>query len=364
MRYVPIQSVKKNSILAKKVYGEDGQVLLQKGVKLTQKYIDRLMARKINGVYIDCEFSKNIEVVNVISDQLRNKAVQDVKQLFTFAEKDFTSSDSIRNENMKSIYGVVEDIVDQILNSEHTLFNLVDLKLFDDYTFYHSVNTAVVSVTIGAAMKMNRKRLFKLGLSGILHDIGKTFIPEETLNKNGKLNAEEWEQMKEHPYLGYRHLKDNYPSIPPTSLAGILHHHERWNGEGYPNGKIGEEIFEFGRIIAVADVYDALTSDRPYRKALYPHDAIEYIMGSADEYFDLAVVKKFTENIAPYPLGTIVKLSNKKTGIVIENNVGFGLRPVVKIIKDEEENVIQEKKRNIINLKDNIDLTIIEVCEV
>jgi HD-GYP domain-containing protein (c-di-GMP phosphodiesterase class II) len=364
MRFVPIQSVKKNSILGKKVYGEDGQVLLQKGVQLTQKYIDRLMARKINGVYIDCEFSKDVEIVNVISDQLRNRAVQDVKKLFTFTEKDLTSSENIRNENMKNIYGVVEDIVDQILNCEHTLFNLVDLKLFDDYTFHHSVNTAVVSVTIGAAMHMDRKRLFKLGLSGILHDIGKTFIPEEVLNKNGKLNAKEWKQMKEHPYRGYRHLKDNYPNIPSTSLAGILHHHERWNGEGYPSGKEAEEIFEFGRIIAVADVYDALTSDRPYRKALYPHEAIEYIMSSAEEYFDLEVVKKFTENIAPYPLGTIVKLSDQRTGIVIENNAGFGLRPIIKIIKDVKNKVIPEQKRKIIDLKENINLTIIEVCEV
>jgi HD-GYP domain-containing protein (c-di-GMP phosphodiesterase class II) len=238
------------------------------------------------------------------------------------------------------------------------MLNLVDLKLFDNYTFHHCVNVAVISITIGAALDMSKKQLYKLGLAGILHDIGKTFVPEEILNKKGKLNDQEWEIMKEHPFLGFKHIKENYPSLPATSLAGILTHHEKWNGTGYPSGKKGEEIFEFGRIIAIADVYDALTSDRPYRKGLLPHTAVEYIMAMAEDSFDLSMVRTFLKNIAPYPLGTILKLSTGEKGIVIKNTPNFGLRPIISIIKDKNDHLISEEQRITLDLKKHNHLTI------
>jgi len=355
--------VKEDAILHRQVYSEDGQILLQKGMKLTKQYIERLKDMKINGVYIDCNLSKNIEMVGIIDDRLRNKAVQDVKKLFTLVEKDQNPSPKERNTQINSIATEIDLIVDQILDHEHTMLNLVDLKLFDDYTFHHCVNVAVIAITIGAALEMSKEKLYKLGLAGILHDIGKTFVPEKILNKRGQLDDEEWKIMKDHPFLGFKHIKENYPSIPATSLAGILYHHEKWDGTGYPKGKKGEEIFEFGRIIAIADVYDALTSDRPYRDGLLPHTAVEYIMGMAEDSFDLDIVKIFLRSIAPYPLGTIMKLSDGRKGIVIKNTPNFGLRPTVSIIKDENDNVIEEENRVIIDLKENNNLTIKSVVD-
>lgn len=363
MRFIPLQSVKKDAILHRQVYSEEGQILLQKGMKLTQKYIERLKDMKINGVYIDCNLSKNIEMVDMIDDQLRNKAVQDVKKLFTFIENDKKISKEEQNKQIQSIAHEIDLIVDQILDHEHTMLNLVDLKLFDNYTFHHCVNVAVIAITIGAALDMSKEKLYKLGLAGILHDIGKTFVPEEILNKKGQLNDEEWELMKDHPFLGFKHIKENYPSIPATSLAGILSHHEKWNGTGYPKGKKGKEIFEFGRIIAIADVYDALTSDRPYRDGLLPHTAVEYIMAMAEDSFDFKIVKKFLENIAPYPLGTILKLSDRRKGIVIKNTPNFGLRPTISIIKDESNNIIKENERITLDLKEHNNITIEAVVD-
>ena len=358
MRFIPLQSVKEDAVLHRQVYSEEGQILLQKGMKLTKQYIERLKEMKINGVYIDCNLSKNIEMVGMIDDRLRNKAVQDVKKLFAFVDDKKNVSPKEKNQQIQSIANAIDLIVDQILEHEQTMLNLVDLKLFDNYTFHHCVNVAVISITIGAALNMPKDKLYKLGLAGILHDIGKTFVPEEILNKKGKLDAEEWEIMKEHPFLGFQHIKENYPSLPATSLAGILNHHEKWNGTGYPNGKKGEEIFEFGRIIAIADVYDALTSDRPYREGLLPHIAVEYIMGIAEDAFDLKIVRKFLESVAPYPLGTILELSDSRKGIVIQNTPGFGLRPTLRIIKDSADNTLPKAQQATLNLKENNHLTI------
>lgn len=363
MRFVPLQSVKENSILDQQVYNEEGQILLQKGIKLTKQYINRLKDKKINGVYIDCNLSKNIEMVSIIDNQLRNQAVQDIKKLFTFAKDPSKTTKEERNNQIKSISNEIDLIVDQILGHEHAMLNLVDLKLFDDYTFHHCVNVAVISITIGSALNMDRDKLYKLGLAAILHDIGKTFVPESVLNKDGKLNDDEWEIMMDHPFLGYKHIKENYPSIPATSLAGIMSHHEKWNGTGYPNGKKGEDIFEFGRIIAISDVYDALTSDRPYRKALLPHTAVEYIMGMTEESFDFNIVSKFLKSIAPYPLGTILELSDARKGIVIKNTPGYGLRPILKIIKDKNNQVIEEDKRTILDLRNYNNITIEAVVD-
>jgi HD-GYP domain-containing protein (c-di-GMP phosphodiesterase class II) len=363
MRFIPLQSVKEDAILHRQVYSEEGQILLQKGMKLTKQYINRLKEMNINGVYIDCNLSKNIEIVSIIDDQLRNRAVQDVRKLFTFVENNEKISQIKKTQQIKSVSNAIDLIVDQILDHEHTMLNLVDLKIFDNYTFHHCVNVAVISITIGAALDMSKEQLYKLGLAGILHDIGKTFVPEEILNKEGKLDEEEWGIMKEHPFLGFKHIKENYPSLPATSLAGILNHHEKWNGTGYPSGKKGEEIFEFGRIIAIADVYDALTSDRPYRKGLLPHTAVEYIMGMAEDNFDLSMVKTFLKNIAPYPLGTILKLSNGHKGIVIKNTPNFGLRPILSIIKDENNHLIPENKRMILDLKVENNITIESVVD-
>jgi len=170
-----------------------------------------------------------------------------------------------------------------------------------------------------------------LGMAALMHDVGKIFIPKEIINKRSKLTKEEFELIKKHPIKGYKMLK-NSNSFPYHSCIGILHHHERFNGTGYPTGLSGEEISLLGRIITVSDVYDALTSDRPYRKALFPSEAVEYIMGGCGTLFDPKISNAFVKIIAPYPVGVSVKLSNNKSGIVVKNYPDFCLRPVVKIL--------------------------------
>jgi HD-GYP domain-containing protein (c-di-GMP phosphodiesterase class II) len=173
-------------------------------------------------------------------------------------------------------------------------------------------------------------------MASLLHDIGKMFIPQEILNKKGKLTDEEYEIVKTHSFKGYQILKEN-AEFSYYSSIGVLHHHEKYNGTGYPFELKGNKISILGRIIAIADVYDALISDRPYRKSLFPSEALEYIMGGGGTFFDTEIVRFFTKIVAPYPIGTGVLLSNNSTGIVIKNYRDCCMRPVVKIIKQGDE---------------------------
>lgn len=328
MRFIPIDFVREGMILSKPLYGESGNFLLGEATKLTDAYIKRIKELGYNGIYVDDELSKNIEAKNLISDNLKNQSVQTLKSIFINTSD---LNDSRFSDKTEKIEVLVDKIIDEILDNESIMVNLIDLKVFDDYTYYHSVNVTTLAIVLGAAIPLSKKELYELGMAAVLHDIGKLFVDKTVLNKESELTDEEFDEMKGHSYLGYRFLKDN-SNIPVKSVVGILQHHEKFNGNGYPNGTGGTEIGLFGRILSVVDVYDALTSDRCYRKALMPSEALEYLMGNGGIMFDPEIVKLFCKRVSPYPVGTVVKLSNSEFGIVRENFANWGLRPLVELI--------------------------------
>lgn len=337
MRFIPIQSVKRGTIIDEDIYSANGQILLRKGTPLKDSYIKHLMGMGINGLYIDDDISKDVEVTTTISAKLKNEAVQKMKSAFNFATREKNSTSEMLQAS-SSMYDLIENVIDEILENDNFMVNMVDLKVFDDYTFYHSVSVATISILIAVNLNYAKKELIELGLSSILHDIGKVFTPIDILNKNGKLDVDEMKIMKEHSEQGYKYLKDAF-NVPMKSYLGVLQHHERWDGGGYPLGIVGEKISKYARIISVADVYDALTSDRPYRKGLLPSDAMEYIMGGSGTVFDPEVVEVFYKSMAVYPNGMVIELSNGLTGIVIENIPGRSMRPIVKILKENKKDV-------------------------
>ncbi len=328
MRYVPTGCIRSGMRLGKSIYNASGDMLLREGTEVLPVYVDRLKSLGVNGVYIDDGLSADIEIQNVISDEVRNKAVQGVKKILTHSVNDNPGNKKAAIDQAKTI---VEEIIADILRNSSIMVNMVDLKVFDEYTYYHSVNVAVLSAVVGAAIGMNKNDLFALGLASLLHDLGKVFLDKSTINKPGKFSEEELLDVQRHSELGYSYLRTMF-DVPVKSSLGVLHHHERFDGSGYPKGLKGAEISLFGRIIAVADVFDALVSDRPYRKALLPSDAMEHIVGNAGAGFDPDIARIFFMKVAPYPLGTAVQLSNGCVGLITENYEGFGLRPAVKII--------------------------------
>lgn len=333
MRFVPAGCLRVGMQVAKTLYGKNSERLLAEGVILNKKYIESIRRLSYSGVYINDDLSKDIEIINIISDELRIETMRGIKKLFIDAK-------DLKNPRGKKemITQQVESIVEELLANQNMMVNMIDLKCFDDYTYLHSVNVAVLAIVTGIAMGLDRVTLSRLGLSAILHDIGKVFIDKKIVNKPDVLTDEEFEEMKRHSLLGYNYAKDKF-KLPTASYTGIIDHHEKFNGSGYPYAKSGDSISLFGRIITVADIYDALTSERPYRKALSPSESMEYIMGNAASIFDPQVSGAFIRKVAPYPIGTTVKLSNGYTAIVLENFESFCLRPRVRVYKADGRDV-------------------------
>lgn len=312
MRYILIEEAKPGMVLAKNVYDAYSRVLVAEHQELTTDYIDRLKRRGYSGFYIEDEYSEGIDVQETISVELRNKGV-----------------DALRKNNIDLTLEVAKDIVEQILGNSGVSLDMVDLRTFDDYTYRHSVNVAVLSVIIGMGMNMNQTMLQELCTAAIFHDLGKLMIDPKILNKPGRLTKEEFKVIKEHPQLSVELLKERW-HVSSASRVGILFHHENEDGSGYPNGLQSEEIHIYAKIIHVADVYDALTSKRPYKDPYTPSEAIEYLMGGCNILFNSEVVQAFLKCVPIYPKGVGVTLSDGREAIVYENTK-TPLRPKVKL---------------------------------
>ena len=353
MRFVPTLCLRNGMILGKSLYDPDGTLLLKQGQILKSSHIDTIYNLGYRGIYVIDDLSRDIMIESVIDDELRLSAVQAVKSIYIQSEKG--ADDDVILESTQS---VAIELVDKIIESKDILVNMVDLKVFDDYTYYHSVNVAVLSIVIGIAMQLSRTELYNLCLSALLHDIGKVFVRKGIIDKKGRLTPDEFEEVKKHTIYGYNYLRDRM-NIPIKSLLGSLQHHEKFDGSGYPEGICGMKISDYGRMIAVADVYDALTSDRPYRKAMLPSEAMEYIMGGAGSIFDPRIVDIFSRKVAAYPLGTCVRLSNGLPAIVVENYADCCMRPKVRIIDTEPPQFIDLR-----NDRNSWNITIVAIIDM
>lgn len=330
MRYIPANCLRPGQTLARDLVAEGRKVMLRKNVVLTGQLIRRIVHLGFQGVYINDDLSRDLEVAGVISDKLKYKATEEVQAFYISIQNKSNASAAAKFELIGKVVG---DIVDEILYNRKLMVNVVDLRTFDDYTFSHSVNVTVLSVVTGTALGLSRSRLYELATGALVHDIGKVFVDRKIVNKPGRLSAEEFAEMKKHSQKGYDYLK-RHSQMTDASLKVALLHHEQYNGNGYPHGLSGEAVDFFSRIVCVADVYDALTSDRPYRRAMLPSDAMEYIMGGYGTMFDPNVVKAFTRKVAPYPVGTCVKLSSGEVGIVVQNYELSCMRPRLRIIEN------------------------------
>lgn len=184
--------------------------------------------------------------------------------------------------------------------------------------FFHSVNVAILSLLMGMELGLGTDDLQNLGLAAILHDIGKMFVNSEILHKPTSLAPDEYKEVKQHVKLGYNFLKATF-EIPAQVYVAVLQHHERYDGKGYPNELGGDNIHLFGRIIAVTDVYDALTANRPYRKPIPASKALDYIVSGNGTLFDRRLTNIFVRKVAHYPVGTYVRLNSGHSGIVFKN---------------------------------------------
>ena len=251
---------------------------------------------------------------------------------------------------------MAENLIENILSNKNVLLSLVDIRSMDNYLYSHSVNVAVISLTLGIALKLPKRQLQDLCTGALLHDVGKSFIPKEILMKKEELTSEETSILEKHSTLGYKYLSDSYNLNAHTKLIA-LQHHERPDGLGYPNKLTNDEISTLSKIVSIADAYDNLSTGRPNKKAMFPSDVLEYLMSNAGTMFDYDIVNTFCKIVIPFSKGTLVNLSNGDIAVVQETLPSFPLRPIVKIIKSSKIDTIGQE----INLIDEISITITSI---
>jgi HD-GYP domain-containing protein (c-di-GMP phosphodiesterase class II) len=237
--------------------------------------------------------------------------------------------------NMEAVSEVVGSMADSILRNHDALTSLTRLKNFDEYTFFHSVNTSALALSVGKHLGYERAPLLQLGTGMLLHDIGKTLIPVEILNKPGRYESHEFEIMKQHVMRGAEILSST-TGLTDMFLKPTLEHHERVDGTGYPHHRSKIDLSQFGLIAAIVDIYDAVTSDRCYHKGKTPHDTLQFLYQLGDKgHVDGTLVQQFVQVVGVYPVGSCVSLSTGETAIVKQFNRQAPIQPLVVLVTDE-----------------------------
>ena len=262
------------------------------------------------------------------------------------------------------VHETVGRMVESIFRNRDAITSLIRLKGHDNYTFTHSLNVCILSISVGRHMGFDKQSLHDLGVGALLHDVGKTMIPESVLNKNGPLTDEEFREMKRHTVYGHEILLKT-KGIRRESAAVALEHHERYNGMGYPGRLRGKDIHLFASVAAVADVYDAMTSDRVYQKGMLQDEALQRIYTWRKAHFDSELVERFIKCVGIYPIGTLVELNTGEMAVVRAQNPVDPLKPRILMLFDRNKKLLfkpfevdlkGDAQRRIVSTKDPLEI--------
>ena len=317
------------------------RVLIARGAVLDDFMINGLRKLGISGVYIR---EGEEEVMESSADEpVAPATLEKIEKLKVEDRTSVSISESVRarvaegvsylysNTDSEALADTTKDITNDLMKAidenDAIAVDISALKVSDEYTFKHSVDVATMSMIVAKKLGMSHDEIYDIGIAGLLHDIGKSKIPNEILNKPGRLTDEEFEIMKQHSVFGYRILQDNKDIKESIKLA-VLQHHEKINSKGYPMGVSAEQITPFAKILSVVDIYDALVTERPYKQGFSPRDAVEMLMAMTAE-LDIVSLRGFLGSVILYPVGTTVELSNGERARVVENYEEAILRPKV-----------------------------------
>lgn len=358
MRLISIKVLKAGMVMGRTIWNDGGHPLIQKDVVVTDSIIRRLKELNVQYVYIKDELSKDIEIEDIITPNERKVAISHLKESFT-QMKGLKQKDAVYvlDKKSKVITNIIDDLLRTVLTSTEMLTVLTDAYIYDEYLYQHSLQVAIYSLTIAKELGYPEEELRVIGIGGLLHDVGKLVIPQEILKKPGKLTTEEFNLVKQHTRYGFDILR-NLHSISLLVAHCAFQHHERLDGSGYPRGLKSNEIHPYAKIIAVADVFDAMTSDRVYKEKMLPHQSIDIICRARGTLFDADVVDAFKRSVVHYPNGSVVLLSDGRRGVVARQNIENSTKPYIRIFEENNQLI---KPTYYINLLEYPNLSIVKI---
>ncbi len=348
-QFVSTRLLRPGMIIDQPITDATGRVMIEKHILLDQYQIEYLLSRGINGIYITDSLDEErprqpIEEKRII---LPAEVKRTIAREREEDPKKVEMSETVKarvNEGIQYLFNntnadnfsiaadkVSAELTDAIMNNSAVAIDINTLKISDEYTFKHSVDVGMISMIIAKKHGFSKEEVREIGLAGLLHDMGKSKISPDILNKPGKLTEEEFAEMKKHPLYGYQILVDR-GGFSKAVLAGVLQHHEKINCSGYPMGVSKDLIHPYGRLIAVADIFDALVTKRPYKDAFPMREAVEMIMSMTGE-LDIDFINSFLGSVICYPVDSMVELSNGEICKVVANNPKYPLRPKVVAVK-------------------------------
>lgn len=336
---VSLHQIKEGMLIADDVFSPSGQLVVQKNTVINPRTISKLKLYNVKSLYVLISDSL-AETINSTESTPEN-SIRSSSEFKAF-RRTFVSTTSelnamldtlLRDPNARIEYDDVLTQIDSLTDQIHGTMYLMEvlqcMREYDDTIFVHSVSVALVAQTIANRLKLSQETSRELMLSCILHDIGKLKIPQEILLKPTRLTDAEYEIIKTHPQLGYSLLKNS--GLSTEVLLAILLHHERCDGSGYPSGLSGDKIPLFAKIIAIADVYDAMTAKRSYRKEICPFDVIAMFEEKGYQKYDVNLLLPFLESIAQSYINAEVRLSNSLVGTIVMINSQKLSRPIVNV---------------------------------
>lgn len=326
MKYISVEQVEPGDILARSIYTSEGLTLLHAGVQLTVGMINKLRRFGVTMLSIKDPLLDDVNMEEVVTETTRKDAIRNLSAAIQCVQ-------SGKNMDVRGVQKSVSNIVEEVLKNRRVLLNLGEIRTTDNALYIHSLNVCMMATVMGVALGYNNTQLKELSIGALLHDIGKL----SGMSKEDSKDSDEEENLENHfTWMGFNVLRKKH-EMSIVSAHVPLQHQEWVDGSGVPRGLAGEEIHEFAKIVAICNYYDDLISPFSEEEAtLPPYEACERIMGLAEKRFDLQMVILFLRSIALYPTGSSLKLSTGEIGVVIDQNRGLPSRPVVRVIRREQ----------------------------
>ena len=335
MQRVSVGFLEAGMVAARNVHSAEGRLLVTKETVLSEAMVANIQKTSLGSIYVRNPLFQDIEAEEVVTEDNRRKAVMALKSAVTAYQK-------TKVLDIQPLKKVLRELVVEIIRNRDSMIHQLDMRTYQDYIYAHSVNTCVLSVLIAVNLDYPEGKLTDLALGTMLHDVGMMMLPDALLMKMGNLTPEESKQVQQHPEDGFNILR-TVREIPITVAHIAYQHHERVDGKGYPRNLTADKILEFAKVAAVADTFDALVSDRPYRKGMVPHEAYEVMMALADSYVDRDILHLFLTHVAIYPVGAVVQLDNGQHGVVTKVLPRLQTRPQVRLLTDQQGNLLSEQ---------------------